>query len=80
MSLNFLKALLVLGYLILLIKRKLNIWTPCGISLSVITAKTPFLSSPLISLRRKSVNGVSYTKTNISIGGGCLTDISAEVK
>ena len=48
-------------------------------SFSVITAKTPFLSSPLISLRYKSIKGVSYTKTNISIGGGCFTDISIEV-
>jgi len=49
-------------------------------SLSVITVKTPFLSSPLISLRRKSVKGVSYTRTDISIGGDCLTDIPAEVR
>ena len=49
-------------------------------SLSVITVKTPFLSSLLIFLRYKSVKGVSYTKTNISVGGDCLTDISAEVK
>ena len=80
MSLNFLKALLVLGCLILLIKRKLNIRTPYGTSLSVITVKTPFLSSPLISLRYKSVKGVSYTKTNISIGGDYLADIPAEVR
>src|ERR1700733_255365 len=67
-SLNFLKALLVLGCLILLIKRKLNIRTPYRTSLSIITAKTPFLSSPLVSLYYKSVNGVSYTRTNIFIG------------
>ena len=79
MSLNFLKALSVLGCLILLIKRELNIRTPCGTSLSIITAKTPFLSSPLISLYYKSIKGVSYTRTNISIGGGYLIDISAEV-
>ena len=78
-SLNFLKALLVLGYLILLIKRKLNIRTPYRTSLSIITAKMPFSSSPLISLYYKSVKGVSYTRTNISIGGGCLIDISTEV-
>ena len=35
---------------------------------SVIIIKTPFLSSPLISLRYKSIKGVSYTRTNISIG------------
>jgi len=61
-------------------KRKLNIQTPYGTSLSVITAKTPFLSSLLISLRYKSVKGVSYTRTNISIGGDCFADIPAEVK
>jgi len=64
----------------LLIKRKLNIRTPYRISLSVITAKTPFLSSPLISLRHKFIKGVSYTRTNISIGGDCLTDIPTEVR
>ena len=79
-SFNFLKALLVLGCLILLIKRKLNIRTPYGTSFSIITVKTPFLSSPLISLHRKSIKGVSYTRTNISIGRGCLVDMSAEVR
>ena len=63
----------------MLIKCELKIRTPYGMSLSVITIKTPFLSSPLISLRHKSVKGVSYTRTNISIGGGYFTDISAEV-
>ena len=53
---------------------------PCGISLSVITIKTPFSSSPLISLHRESVKGVSYTRTNISTGGDCLADIPAEVR
>ena len=48
-------------------------------SLSIITTKTPFLSSLLISLHCKSVKGVSYTRTNIFIGGGCLTDISIDV-
>jgi hypothetical protein len=80
MSLDFLKALLVLGCLILSIKRELKIRTPCGTSFSVTTAKTPFLSSPLISLRYKSVKGVSCTRTNISIGGDCLTDIPMEVR
>jgi len=61
-------------------KRKLNIQTPYGTSFSVITVKTPFLSSPLISLRRKSVKGVSYTRTDISAGGDCLADIPAEVR
>ena len=80
MSLNFLKALLVLKYLILLTKRELNIQTPYKISLFVITIKTPFLSSPLISLYYKSVKGVLYIRTNISIGGNCLVDIPIEVK
>ena len=40
----------------------------------------PFLNSLLISLYYKSVKGVSYTKTNISVGGGCLADIPVEVK
>jgi hypothetical protein len=35
--------------------------------LSVTTVKTPFLSSLLISLCYKSIKGVSYTRTNISI-------------
>ena len=74
-SLNFLKALLVLGCLILLIKYELNIQTPCRTSFFIITAKMPFLSSPLISLRRKSVNGVSCTRTNIFTYRDCLTDI-----
>ena len=61
-------------------KRKLNIRTPCGTSFSVTTAKTPFLSSPLISLYYKSVKGVSYTRTNISIGRDCFADIPIEVR
>ena len=52
---------------------------PCGTSLSAITIKTPFLSSLLISLRRKSVNGVSYTRTDISVCGDCLADMPAEL-
>jgi len=79
-SLNFLKALLVLGCLILLMKRELNIWTSCGTSLSIITVKTPFLSSPLISLRCESVKGVSCTRTDIFIGGDCFADIPTEVR
>ena len=53
---------------------------PYRISLSIITTKIPFLSSPLISLRHESVNGVSYTKTNISVGGDYLMDIPMEVR
>ena len=44
------------------------------------TAKTPFLSSLLISLRYKSVKGVSYTRTDISVGGGYFIDMPTEVK
>jgi len=49
-------------------------------SLSVIAVKTPFLSSLLISLHYKSIKGASYTRTDISIGRGYLTDILAEVR
>ena len=79
MSLNFLKALLVLGCLILLIKHELNIQTPCGMSFSTMTTKTPFSSSLLISLHRESVNGVSYTRTDISAYRVCLADMPAEL-
>ena len=60
--------------------------TPCGTSFSIITAKTPFLSSPLISLHYKSVKGVSCIRTDISIGGDCFVggdcfaDIPTEVR
>ena len=53
---------------------------PYKISLSITTTKTPFLSSPLISLRYKSVKGVSCIKTNISAGGDCLIDMPAGVR
>ena len=49
-------------------------------SLSIITIKTPFLSSLLISLYYKSIKGVSYTKTNISIDRSYLIGISTEVR
>ena len=48
--------------------------------LSVITIKTPFLSSLLIFLYYKSVKGVSYTRTNISVSGDCLINVPAEVR
>jgi hypothetical protein len=54
--------------------------TPYRTSLSIITAKTPFLSSPLISLYYKFIKGVSCTRTNISIGGDYLIDVPIEVK
>jgi hypothetical protein len=68
------------GCLILLIKRKLNIRTPCGMSFSTIAAKTPFSSSLLISLHYKSVKGVSYIRTDISAGGDRFSGAFAEVK
>ena len=49
-------------------------------SLFIITVKIPFLSSLLISLRYKSVKGVSCIRTNISAGGDYLTDIPIEVR
>ena len=52
---------------------------PYRMSLFIITVKTPFLSGLLISLCYKSVKGVFYTRTNISIGGGCLIDISIKM-
>ena len=73
------KALSVLRYLISSIKHELNIQTPCGTFLSVMTIKTPFSSNLLISLYHKSVNRVSYTRTNISIYRDCFADIAAEL-
>ena len=52
---------------------------PYRISFFITTAKMPFLSSLLISLYYKSVKGVSYTRTNISIGEDYLANISMEV-
>jgi hypothetical protein len=48
--------------------------------LFITTIKTPFLSSLLISLRYKSIKGVSYTKTNISINKSYFISIFTEVK
>jgi hypothetical protein len=79
-SLDFSKALLVPGCLISLINRELNIWTPYRTSLSIMTAKIPFLSSLLISLYCESVNGASYIRTNISAGGSSFIDAFAKVK
>ena len=53
---------------------------PYRISLSVITIKTPFLSNLLISLYYKFIKGVSYTRTNISIGRDYFIDIPTEVR
>ena len=79
-SLDFSKALLILECLISSTNRELNIQTPYRTSLSVTTVKTPLSSSPLISLRRESVKGVSYTRTDISIDGSCFISIFIEVK
>ena len=48
-------------------------------SFSIITAKIPFLSSLLISLCCDFINGVSCTRTDISVCGDCLIDIPAEL-
>ena len=42
------------------------------------TTKTPFSSSPLISLHYESVNGASCTRTDISTYRDCLVDIPVE--
>ena len=63
----------------MLIKRELNIQAPCGTSFSIITTKTPFLSSPLISLHHESIKGVFCTRTNISACGDYLADIPVEL-
>jgi hypothetical protein len=44
------------------------------------TVKTPFLSSPLISLCYKSIKGVSYTRTNIFVDRSYFIGVSIEVK
>ena len=79
-SLDFSKALSVLKCLISSINRELNIRTPYGTSPFITTVKTPLSSSLLISLRRESVKGVSYIRTDISADGSYFTDISTEVK
>jgi hypothetical protein len=48
--------------------------------LSIITVKTPFLSSLLISLCYKSIKGVSYIRTNIFINRSCFISVFIEVK
>jgi hypothetical protein len=48
--------------------------------LFITIAKTPFLSSLLISLYYKSVKGVSYTKTNIFINRSCFIGVSIKVR
>jgi hypothetical protein len=51
---------------------------PYRMFLSAITTKTLFLSSLLIFLCCKSVNGASCIKTDISACGDCLIDIPVE--
>jgi hypothetical protein len=48
-------------------------------SLSIINAKTPFLSSLLISLHYESVNGASCTRTDIFAYRDCLVDMPVEL-
>ena len=50
------------------------------IFLSIISTKTPFLSSLLISLHYKSIKGVFCIRTDISINKNCLIDIPIEVR
>ena len=52
---------------------------PYRISLSAITTKIPFLSSLLIFLHHKSVNGAFCTRTDISTYRNYLADIPAEL-
>jgi hypothetical protein len=49
-------------------------------SLFIITVKTPFLNSLLISLYYKSVNKAFYIKTNIFISGNSFISIFIKVK
>jgi hypothetical protein len=49
-------------------------------SLFIITIKTPFLSSLLISLYYKFTKGVSYIKTNIFISKSYLISALIKVK
>jgi hypothetical protein len=53
---------------------------PYRMLLFIITAKTPFLSSLLISLYYKSIKGVSYIRTNISIDRSCFIGVFIKVK
>jgi hypothetical protein len=46
----------MLGFLILLINLKLNTLLPCGTFLGLTSLKTPFLSNPLISFWRNTIN------------------------
>jgi hypothetical protein len=57
----------VLGYLISLIKRELNIRAPYRTSFTITVVKTLFSSSLLISLRYKSINRASCIRTNQSV-------------
>ena len=52
---------------------------PYKISFSIITVKMLFLSSLLIFLYYKSIKGVSYIKTDISVGGVYFIDMPTEV-
>ena len=61
-------------------KRKLNIQTSYRISFFITTIKMPLLSNLLIFLYYKFIKGVFYTRTNIFIDGGYLTDIPIKVK
>ena len=55
-SLDFLKALSILVFLILLTNQELKILTPFRTSAILVNLKTPFLSKPFISLHQDSIN------------------------
>ena len=61
MSHDFLKALIVPVYLILLMNLELKILTPWGTLATSTTLKVPFLSNPLSSFRRDSINKGNLT-------------------
>jgi hypothetical protein len=53
---------------------------PYRILLSITTIKTPFSSSPLISLYCESIKGVSYIRTNIFADRSCFIGIFTKVR
>jgi hypothetical protein len=53
---------------------------PYRILLFIITIKTPFSSSLLISLYREFIKEVFYTRTNIFIDRSCFIGISIKVR
>jgi hypothetical protein len=66
------------GCLILLTKRELKIWTPCGTSFFVMAVKMPFLNSLLISFYYKLAKSVSYIMIDMS--AGVVADVFPRVR